>query len=61
MDVYKLKIPTENGRYRIDDDKGSYLVDVVDSIVIHTGHVRPKGTVEPEWKLAADHSKFIKI
>lgn len=58
---YKLEIPAENGRYRIDDDKGSYLVDVVDGVVIHPGYVRPKGTIEPEWKLAKDHSVFVKI
>lgn len=58
---YELEIPKENGRYCIDDDKGSYLVDVVDGVVIHPGYVIPKGTIEPEWKLAYEHAIFVKI
>lgn len=60
-DDYRLQIPTENGRYRADDDKGSYLVDVYDGVVTHPGYVRPKGTVEPAWKLAVDHTVFVKL
>lgn len=61
MTEYKLEIPAENGRYRIDDYRGSYLVDVVDGVVMHVGRIQPKGTVEPEWKLEAYHANFTRV
>lgn len=58
---YRLEIPKKNGIYRVDDDKGSYIVEVIDGVVVHAGYIRPRGTIEPAWKLAEDHASFTRI
>lgn len=55
---YTLEIPTVNGRYRIDDASGSYLVDVIDGVVLGTGHTGRKGEIYKKNYLANKLSVF---